>query len=74
MLCTSKSKELYTEFKCTDIATKEITVTTFVPHLNGKKKITVRCLCDFHASRFRNKLNYEINNMFKTKSYIEKLI
>lgn len=71
MNCSSKSKEFGATFKCTNKATKQIIVTTFVPHLNGKKKITTRCLCDFHAHRYRNKLNYAINNMNKTKSYIE---
>jgi hypothetical protein len=71
MKCSSKSKEMYAIFKCTDVATKQITVTTFVPHLNDKKQVKVRCLCDFHAKRFRNKLNYEIKELNKTKSYIE---
>ena len=71
MLCNSKSKEWSTIFKCIEIATKQITVTTFVPHLNGKKQVKTKCLCDFHAKRYRNKLNYQINNMSKTKSYVE---
>jgi pyruvate-formate lyase-activating enzyme len=71
MNCSSKSKELYAVFYCADEATKKITVTTFVPHLNNKKQVKVRCLCDFHAKRFRNKLNYEINELHKNKSYIE---
>lgn len=74
MNCQSKYKEFYATFSCTDVATKKITVTTFVPHLNGKKQVKVRCLCDFHAKRFRNKLNYAINEMHKTKSYVEEII
>jgi len=74
MNCSSKSKEWNTTFKCTDTATKKIVVTTFVPHLNNKKQVKVRCLCDFHAKRFRNKLNYEIKELHKNKSYIEEEI
>lgn len=71
MNCSSKSKEMYAVFKCTQEATKQITVTTFVPHLNNKKQVKIRYLCDFHAKRFRNKLNHQINQMGKSKSYIE---
>lgn len=74
MQCQSKHKEFHAIFSCTEEATKKITVTTFVPHLNGKKQVKERCLCNFHAKRFRNKLNYQINEMNKTKSYLEQNI
>jgi hypothetical protein len=71
MKCQSKSKEFGAVFKCTDEATKQITVTTFVPHLNNRKQTKVRCLCSFHAGRFRGKLNRDINSLNKNKSYVE---
>ena len=72
MKCQSKHKDwLYIEC-CRDEATKKIIITTFVPHLNMKKQVRTRCLCNFHAKRLRNKLNREINQMGKkNKSYIE---
>ena len=74
MQCQSKHKEFHATFTCTEVATKKITVTTFVPHLNNKKQVKTKCLCTFHAKRFRNKLNYQMNEMNKTKSYVEEEI
>lgn len=74
MKCQSKHKEMGATFICTEEASEEITVTTFVPHLNNKKQVKVRCLCKFHAKRYRNKLGYQIHELLKNKSFTTKEI
>jgi len=71
MNCSNKSKEFGITYTCLCEATKQITITTFVPHLNNKKQIRVRRLCTHHAKRLRHKLNYQITELHKNKSYIE---
>lgn len=61
-------------FTCTSEAVQEITVITKVPHLNFKEVTRVKSLCSLHAKRFRNKLNYQIKELDKTKTYIIKEI
>lgn len=74
MKCQSKHTLIMHVETCTEEATKKITITTFVPHLGGKKQVRTRCLCDFHAKRYRGKLNRKINAMYKHKSYVEESI
>lgn len=71
MKCQNRHKEFLFVTSCMEEASKKITITTFVPHLGNQKQVRVRCLCTFHAKRYRNKLNYEINELHKNKSYVE---
>ena len=71
MNCKAKITDEYGgKYTCLEIATKKITIITFAPHL-GKEITHIRCLCDLHARRLKNRHNYRIKHLSKQTILIQ---
>lgn len=62
--CKAKITGEWGSDKCTEPATKRVTITTFAPHLQREVK-KVRELCDKHASRLLHRHRYQIKHCGK---------
>jgi len=54
--CSTVVNEFGYKYGCGEIATKEITVKTEIPHLDCKVKTKTRIFCNHHAKRYVRRL------------------